>query len=378
MKYIVNGRIVLKDRILEGFAVGFDSRIRDVCPETAVPAGAERTDAAGGYVIPGLIDVHIHGYLGADTSDGEPESIRTMAEGLIRNGVTAFLPTSMTIERERIDRSIAAVRAVMDESRTWNGAAVLGMHAEGPFISKAKKGAQNEACIIPPDPDWMIANRDVVRYITVAPEVDPGFAAIRRMSEAGIVVSMGHTNTDFGTAMAAAAAGVRSSTHLFNAMSPIDRRAPGVAAAALTAEVYAELIADTFHVDPGLYPLIARMKGDRLVLITDCLPAGGLAPGTYTLGGARIIVDGIACRLEDGTVAGSILRLNRGVMNFCRRADVPLWQAVRCASLNPAELLRMGDRKGSVEIGKDADLVITDNELEPRRVFVGGAERDLS
>lgn len=375
MKYIVNGIIVLKDRELSGYALGFDEKIRDICPADSVPGDAETVDAKGGYVLPGFIDVHIHGYLGEDTSNADSEGVRKMAAGLVKNGVTAFLPTTMTVAREQIDASVQSVRVLMEESKLWNGSQILGVHAEGPFINAKRKGAQDENCIIPPDADWMIKNSDVIKYITLAPEMDEGFAAIRAMTAAGIAVSMGHTDADYETAAAAVSAGVRSMTHLFNAMSPMSHRSPGVVGAALTKNVYAELIADTFHVDKALFPLVAKAKGDKLIIVTDCLPAGGLPPGTYTLGGQPFVATETVCRLPDGTIAGSIMPMNRGVKNLWDNTDLSLWECVRCASLNPAEMLGIDGAKGSLEIGKDADITIANGSLGIEKVFIFGSER---
>lgn len=375
MKYIVNGIIVLKDGELSGYALGFDEKIKDICPVEAVPADAEKIDAKGGYILPGLIDVHIHGYLGEDTSNASSEGVRKMAAGLIKNGVTAFLPTTMTVAKDQIDASVQSVRVLMEESKSWLGSQILGVHAEGPFINVKRKGAQNEECIIPPDADWVIKNSDVIKYITLAPEVDEGFAAIRALTEAGIAVSMGHTDADYETAAAAVDAGVRSTTHLFNAMSPMSHRSPGVVGAALTKDVYVELIADTYHVDKALFPLVAKAKGNKLIIVTDCLPAGGLPLGTYMLGGQPFVATETVCRLPDGTIAGSIMPLNRGVKNLMENTDLPLWECVRCASLNPAEMLGLDGAKGSLEIGKDADIAIANSSLGIEKVFVLGSER---
>ena len=375
MKYIVNGIIVLKDRELSGYAIGFDEKIKDICPVEKLPADAEKIDAKGGYILPGLIDVHIHGYLGEDTSNASSEGVRKMAAGLIKNGVTAFLPTTMTVAKDQIDASVQSVRVLMEESKSWRGSQILGVHAEGPFINVKRKGAQNEDCIIPPDAEWVIKNSDVIKYITLAPEVDEGFAAIRALTEAGIAVSMGHTDADYETAAAAVDAGVRSTTHLFNAMSPMSHRSPGVVGAALTKDVYVELIADTYHVDKSLFPLVAKAKGNKLIIVTDCLPAGGLPLGTYTLGGQPFVATETVCRLPDGTIAGSIMPLNRGVKNLMENTDLPLWECVRCASLNPAEMLGLDGAKGSLEIGKDADIAIANSSLGIEKVFVLGSER---
>ena len=375
MKYIVNGIIVLKDGELSGYAIGFDEKIKDICPVEKLPADAEKIDAKGGYILPGLIDVHIHGYLGEDTSNADSEGVRKMAAGLIKNGVTAFLPTTMTVAKDQIDASVQSVRVLMEESKSWLGSQILGVHAEGPFINVKRKGAQNEECIIPPDAEWVIKNSDVIKYITLAPEVDEGFAAIRALTKAGIAVSMGHTDADYETAAAAVDAGVRSTTHLFNAMSPMSHRSPGVVGAALTKDVYVELIADTYHVDKALFPLVAKAKGNKLIIVTDCLPAGGLPLGTYMLGGQPFVATETVCRLPDGTIAGSIMPLNRGVKNLWENTDLPLWECVRCASLNPAEMLGLDGAKGSLEIGKDADIAIANSSLGIEKVFVLGSER---
>ncbi len=376
MKYIINGQIILKDRIVQGMALAYTDTVKGIIDAQSVPADADIIDAEGGYVAPGLIDVHIHGYLGKDVCDGDPEGLRTIAGGLVKNGVTGFLPTTMTVDMSVINAALDSVRAVKEESKTWNGSAILGVHAEGPFINPKKKGAQEERFILKPDAKFVIDNADVIKYITLAPEMDEDFAAIREMTEkTNVVVSMGHTNADYSTAYASVDAGVRSTTHLFNAMSALGHRNPGVVGAALTRDVYAELIVDTYHVDKALFPMILKLKGNRLVFITDCLPAGGLPEGEYSLGGQKVFYYGNLCKLEDGTIAGSVLKLNKGVWNVYKNSDAPLWQCVRCASLNPATLLGIRNRKGSLEVGKDADIIITDNEFEVKKTIIGGTVR---
>jgi N-acetylglucosamine-6-phosphate deacetylase len=186
---------------------------------------------------------------------------------------------------------------------------------------------------------------------------------------------MGHTSADYDTAMKSTMAGVKHATHLFNAMTPLAHRAPGVVGAALNADVSCELIVDTFHVTPALYDMLFKLKGRKLCFITDCLPAGGLPEGEYTLGGSKIIYRGIVCRLEDGTVAGSVLHLNKGVWNVYTNSSIPLWECVNGASLNPATTLGIDDKKGSIEVGKDADIIITDNEFNVEKTIIGGNTR---
>lgn len=374
MKAIVNGKIILKDRVVDGFALMFGDVIEGILPADKLPADVEIIDANGGYVSPGLIDLHIHGYLGCDVCDGEESSIRTISKGLLANGVTGFLPTTMTVDMKVIRKALEVCRDLKEESKSWEGSTILGCHAEGPFISESKKGAQDPKYILKPDAAFVKEYADIIKIITLAPETDTDdFAAIREMSrDTDVVISMGHTSADYETAMRGTEAGVKHVTHLFNAMTPLSHRAPGVVTAAMNADVSCELIVDTFHVDKCFYDLLWKLKGRKLCFITDCLPAGGLPYGEYTLGGAKIIYRDIVCRLEDGTVAGSVLHLNQGVWNVYMNSSIPLNECVNGASLNPATVLGIEKNKGSIEIGKDADIVITDGRFNVQKTIIGG------
>ncbi len=374
MKAIINGKIILKDRIVESCALLYSDVIEDIVPMDQVPADVEVIDAEGGYISPGLIDLHIHGYLGCDVCDATEESIRTISQGLLGNGVTGYLPTTMTVDMAVIRRALEVCRNLKEESKHWNGSAILGCHAEGPFISESKKGAQDPKYILKPDAAFVKEYADIIGIITLAPETDTeDFAAIREICrDTDVVVSMGHTSSDYDTAMASVNAGVSHVTHLFNAMTALSHRAPGVVTAALNSDVSVELIVDTFHVDKCFYDLLWKVKGRKLCFITDCLPAGGLPYGEYTLGGAKIIYRDIVCRLEDGTVAGSVLHLNHGVWNVYKNSNIPLYECVNCASLNPATVIGVADRKGSLEVGKDADIVITDQDFEVKKTIIAG------
>ncbi len=374
MQAIINGKIVLPDRLAEGCALLFDEKIQGVVPAAQVPAGAKVIDAAGGLVIPGLIDMHIHGYLGEDASDGSFEGIRTMAEGVAKNGVTGFLPTTMTVSYDELNAAFDQIRRGMRQSLQddWQGAQILGVNAEGPFINPAKKGAQAGEHIRPGDAEFLKANLDVIRVFTIAPEMPGNMDCIREMA-GRTLISMGHTAATYDQAAAAIEAGVGHVTHLFNAQTPLMHRDPGVVGAALTdARVSCELIADTFHVSRHLFPLVSRMKGDKLVLITDCTRAGGLEDGEYTLGGQPIFVKGIECRLADGTIAGSVLKLNAAVRNLLANTSLEIWEAVNAASLNPARRIGVDAAKGSLEAGKDADIAICDADFNVRRTILGG------
>ena len=373
MKAIVNGKLILKDRIVEGKALLYTDVIEGIVDADKVPADAEIIDAAGKYVAPGLIDLHIHGYLGKDVCDGSVESMRTICEGIVKNGVTGFLPTTMTVSMDVIIKALETCRSLMEESKTWNGTTILGVHAEGPFINTKKKGAQNPEYILVPSAEFVKEYADVIRIISLAPEMDENFKEITKMrKETDVVVSMGHTDADYDTAMASTNVGVRHATHLFNAMSPLAHRNPGVVGAALNSDVTVELIVDTFHVNPALYNMVYKLKGDKLCFITDCLPAGGLPEGEYTLGGQKFVSKGIECRLPDGTIAGSVLKLNEAVNNVAKHTSLPLWAVVAAASLNPANSIGMGDTKGSIAVGKDADMFIADSEFNVKKTIIQG------
>lgn len=377
MKAIINGKIITADRILEDFALLYTDVIVDIVPLGELPSDAEIIDALGGYVAPGLIDLHIHGYLGKDVCDGEESSIRTIAGGIVKNGVTGFLPTTMTVDMKVIRKALEVCRKLKEESKSWQGSAILGAHAEGPFISESKKGAQDAKYILKPDASFVKEYSDVIKIITLAPETDTeDFSAIREIAcDTDVVVSMGHTSADYDTAKRSTEAGVKHVTHLFNAMTPMAHRAPGVVTAAFNTDVSCELIVDTFHVAPCFYDLLYKIKGRKLCFITDCLSAGGLPYGEYTLGGTKIIYRDIVCRLEDGTVAGSVLALNKGVWNVYKNSHIPLHECVNGASLNPAMAIGLDKTKGSLDKGKDADIIITDLEFNVNKTIIGGRVR---
>ncbi|MDD7366662.1 MAG: N-acetylglucosamine-6-phosphate deacetylase [Clostridiales bacterium] len=372
MKAIVNGKIILPDSIVEGRALLFDEKIAGL--SETVPEGAKIIDAKGRYVAPGLVDIHIHGYLGEDTSDGSVEGIRKMAEGIVKNGVTAWLPTTMTVSYDDLRHAFDAVRVLMDKKNNPKGAQIMGVHAEGPFINPSKKGAQAVEYIRPADAPFLIENSDVIRIVTIAPEMPGALDCIREVTEkTSILVSMGHTAANYETAKAGIEAGVRHATHLFNAMTPLNHRDPGVVGASLADDrVSTELIADTFHISPDLFGLVAKVKGDNLVLITDCTRAGGLEDGEYTLGGQPIFVKGIECRLADGTIAGSVLKLNNAIRNMRDHTSLPLEQIVRMASINAARCIGLDKTKGSLEAGKDADIILADENFAVSETIIAG------
>ncbi len=377
MKCIINGKVVLKDSVKENLAVIFDEKIQKIADVSEInTADYEIIDAEGKYVCPGLVDMHIHGYLGADVSDGDVEGIEKMAEGIIKNGVTAWCPTTMTVSKKEIETAFDAVRTVKNKGEYY-GARILGVNSEGPFINPSKKGAQAEEHILRPDADFILANKDIVKLFTVAPEVDGALEAIEKVAKDGsVLVSMGHTNATFEEANKGIEKGVKHTTHLFNAMTALSHRNPGVVGSALSDEnVSVELIADTFHIDKGLFGLIAKIKEDKLCLITDCIRAGGMVDGDYTLGGQPVHKEGIKCLMPDGTIAGSVLELNKAVANVLENTGLEVYEAVNAASLNPAKALGEDKEIGSIEVGKRADFMIADDKFNAKMTILGGEIR---
>ena len=376
MRYIVNGTILLPRGEVSGKALAFDAG-KIVGIEDRVPADARTIDAAGGYVAPGLVDVHCHGFMGWDASNGSAEELLAMSRQMARWGTTAWLPTTMTLDWPVLEKCFDAIRRAMADSLApdWRGAQVLGCHAEGPFISTKKKGAQSEASIQRPDVEKLRPWTDVVKLMTVAPEADGALEFIRTAAKLGVVLSMGHTAATAPEALAGIEAGVTHATHTFNGMSPMTHREPGAVGAALSdGRVYCELIADTFHVDPLLFALVAKLKGDKLVLITDSIQVAHLPDGAYEQGNQTVVVNGIRLRFPNGTIAGSALTMDLAVRNFRAHTGLPLYEVVNMASLYPARSVGVDAKKGSLEPGKDADILITDRDFCVQRTFVRGEE----
>ncbi len=374
MKAIVNGTILTEREELSGRVLLFDRSVLAI--GEGVPTEAEEVvDAQGQYIAPGLIDVHIHGYLGEDASDGSAAGLAAIAEGILANGVTSFLPTTMTLPLPDIGKALDTIRVLMPASRdrSFHGAEILGCHAEGPFINPEKSGAQASCHILPADTAFIRRYADVIKIVTIAPEMPGGLAFVREVRRlGGVTVSLGHSAATYEEAVEAFGAGVSHVTHTFNAMTGLHHRMPGAVGAALTSGVFCELIADAFHVHPGLFRLLHKAKGSLLVLVTDCIRAGGLSDGQYSLGGQPVSVKGMECRLADGTIAGSVLKLNDAVRNFRFHAGVSMREAVNAASINPARCIGADASKGSLAPGKDADVILLDGDCRVSKAYVRG------
>lgn len=370
MYAIINGKIITPDETIENKVLVFDHKITEITDE--IPANSQVIDAKGCYVSPGLIDVHVHGSCGADTMDQSVEAIETISEGIVKNGVTSFLPTTMTMSAEDIYRALNVIRKCMNKE--FDGAKVMGAHMEGPFINAVYKGAQPEQYIVKPSYQFIENYTDVIKLVSYAPEMDEGYSFTKEVKEkTDITLSMGHTNATYRQAMEAIEQGVSHVTHLFNAMTPLNHREPGVVGAALTSDCYCEMIADKIHINKDLFQFVLDNKGnDKVVLITDSMRAGCMKDGKYDLGGQDVYVKDGAARLESGNLAGSVLTLNKAVYNFMQNTNATINEAIHMASLNPAKSIGIDSDKGSLEIGKDADISIFDEEMNCQLVISEG------
>lgn len=369
MNAIINGKIILNDSIMEQKIILFEDKILDITDD--LPDQVDIIDAKGAYVGAGLIDIHIHGAGGADVMDANDDTIETISQLLVKFGVTSFLPTTMTMSQEKIECALNQIRIGMNGH--YKGAKVLGCHLEGPFISETYKGAQNKAFIQKPNMTWIEPFQDVIKLITLAPEVDEGYEFIKAMKlKTDIKLSMGHTSTTFAKAKEAIQLGISHATHTFNGMSGFNHREPGAVGAILMSDVSAELIADKIHVNPEIFEWFYRVKSGNIVLITDSMRAGCMPDGVYDLGGQEVIVENGSARLRTGSLAGSVLTLNKAVRNFYEETTLSLPAVYQLASLNAARSIGVEDCKGSIEIGKDADLVIWDEALEALVTIVEG------
>ncbi|MBE3551471.1 MAG: N-acetylglucosamine-6-phosphate deacetylase [Kyrpidia tusciae] len=373
----VRGNLIVDREVREDWILSCEDGV-------IVHAGPWRGEAVdvrvtGGYVAPGYVDVHVHGAGGCDVMDASETALARIAQTLAAHGVTGFLATTLTAGLRSLTEVLRTCRVFA--LRPSPGAALLGVHLEGPWIAPEYKGAQNPAFIADPT----VADARVLlwaaggwlRIVTLAPERPGAREVIAYLRSRGVRVSAGHTSATWAEMKAAAGWGVSQVTHCFNAMRGFHHREPGVVGAAMMQGEWAvELIADGIHVHPGAMGLLYRVKGaDHILLVSDAMRAAGMPDGDYNLGGLAVTVRDGAARLPDGTLAGSTLMLDRAVQNMVRLCGVPVGEAVTMASEVPARAAGYGHRKGRLAVGYDADFVVLDRNLRVQQTFIAGVER---
>lgn len=367
---IENGFIKMKDQKITEF--GTADQLGDV-------EGFEVIEVPSHFnVVPGFIDVHIHGVNGADTMDATKEALDTMVTALPKEGTTGFLATTITQEAKQIELAIKNAGEYIENQSLQGKAEILGIHLEGPFVNSKKAGAQPIQYIIDPDLElfkrWQALAKGTIKLVTLAPEQPGGLEMVRYLRENGVIPSIGHTDATFEQVNEAIEAGANHVTHLYNQMRGLHHREPGVVGAAfLRDELKAEMIVDGVHIHPEMVNLAYKQKkSEGIILITDSMRAKCLKNGKYDLGGQEVTVRNGKAVLEDGTLAGSILKLGNAVKNILSFTSCTLKEAIEMASVNPAKQLKLYDRKGSISIGKDADIVILDDQMDVFMTFCRG------
>lgn len=370
---IKNCNIIYLDRIENGSVLIENGKIKEINPVNSTDDNV--IDANGLYLSPGFIDVHIHGAGGHDTMDGTFEAINEIAKVIVKRGTTSFTPTTMTVAADDIRKSMKVIKEA--KLNGTDGANVLGAHLEGPFINSNAIGAQNPNFLIPPSIEnfnKIVGDcEDAVTSITLAPEVDGAKELTKYLSSKGIVVSIGHTKANYEQAMEGIRCGCSHATHLFNAMTPLAHREPGVVGAVLDSDITTETISDGIHIAYPSLRIAYKAKGtDKVLLVTDAMMACCMPDGKYSLGGQDVIVENGAARLLSGALAGSVLTLDNAVRNVYKNSKYPLYEVVKMASYNGAKFCKVDDRKGQIKEGFDADLLLFDENINIKSVFVNG------
>ncbi len=373
---ISGGTLVTPDEVLPNHTLVIDgSRITGIerRPLRGTGPNEHTIEARGLYVIPGLIDVHVHGSGGHDTMDATPEALHGMARFLARHGVTGYFPTTIAASPQA---TRAAIDNIVHCPQPANGARHLGLHLEGPCLNPEHRGAQPQEHLRAPDPaeygDWLASG--VVRLITIAPELEGALALIERGAPRRVEFAVGHSGATYEQVLRAADCGLRQATHTFNGMAGLHHREPGTVGAVLADErIYAQVIADGIHIHPAIVQVLIRAKGvRRTILITDAMRAAGLGDGAYDLGGQTIWVQGGIARTAAGGLAGSSLTLDAAVRNVMRFTGLSLGQCVAMASTVPAEAMGLAGTKGTLAPGADADVVLLGPDLDVHLTMVAG------
>lgn len=374
--YIINGEIYVDHQFKKGVLGIEDGKIR-LCPEDEkIPETAQVMDAAGKKIVPGFIDIHTHGAVGIDVNGASADDLEKMGSFFAGNGTTSWLASVLTDTQEQTKWCIEQYKEYRDSGR--KGAQLLGIHLEGPFLTTEYKGAMPEHLLqkgnAPLAKEYQTLAEGGIRYITVSPEVEGVLDMIPALKEMGIVVAMGHSGADYITSMKALEQGVEAVTHTGNAMRLLHQHEPAIWGAGLESDAYCEIICDGRHLHPGTVRLIIKTKGlDKVVAITDSIMAAGLPDGNYHLGVNEVVVeDGDAKLASNGVRAGSTLTQNVALKNLLSYTGLPLEKIIPVLTENPAKLIGVFDKKGSIADGKDADLVLLDENNDISDVIVRG------
>lgn len=377
-EYVIeNGRIYTEEEIIErGYIIVKNDKITDVVKGDY--EGALTTyDAQGQHVLPGFIDIHMHGGYGEDAMDASYDGLKHLAESLLSEGTTSFLATTMTQSDENITKALENIIEYQKQQNVLKAADIVGIHLEGPFISEHKVGAQNPAYVQRPSIEkvqqFQKTANNQIKVITFAPEVEGAYETLEALHDQ-IRFSIGHTVATFDETNEAVARGAKHVTHLYNAGTPFEHREPGVFGAAWTNDsLSTELIVDGIHSHPTAIQIAYKQKGNtRFFLITDAMRAKGMPDGEYDLGGQNVIVKGSEARLASGALAGSILKMNEGLKNLIQYTGDSLDNLWRVTSLNQAIALNIESQKGSLKVGKDADIIIVDDEITVQTTIKAG------
>ena len=368
MKTFKNATVYVEGEGLKKCHLSFDTKIQKI--SRCADKNAEVIELPeGAIVLPGFVDQHIHGAGGSDGMDGTVKDISIIANTIAAEGTTSFLVTTMTQSPENITKALQAVKEYR-EANAADGARVLGVHLEGPFIAEKHKGAQPLEYVKAPDiqafDGYNAASGNAIRIVTLAPEAEGAMDFVAHLTKQGIVSSIGHTGAKYPDIEKAVSLGAGNVTHTYNAQSALHHREIGtVGSAMLLDELNCELICDTIHVSiPAMRLLVKNKPLDKLTLITDAMRAKGLPDGESELGGQKVYVKDGEARLEDGTLAGSVLRMNRAVQNMVQKVGVPFTQAVDYATINPAKNLKIDDVTGSIKVGKNADFTVINQDFD--------------
>lgn len=368
MKAIINGKIIYEDAILEECVLFFDDKIIELNTENLSEC-TEIIDAQGAYVSAGFIDLHIHGSGGADVMDATLDALETLSSTLLQTGTTSFLATTMTMSNQDIDRALQNIQL---NATKVSGANILGIHLEGPFINISKHGAQDKEYIQLPNFALVENYIQEIKMITLAPEVEGAedFVKLLTKEYPHIILSIGHSDASYEKCKESFTWGVSHATHLFNAMNPYHHRKPGIVGAVFDHEVTCDIIADLVHTHPSILELVQKIKKEKLILITDAMRAGCMKCGTYDLGGRSVKVNEDKAVLEDGTLAGSVLKMNEALSNMTTYTSMNLVEAVNAVTKIPAR--KLGVKKGELKTGYDADIVIFDENFSIISTIIAG------